>query len=93
MQASEFTWGQVARIWWLIAWRTAVIALLVGFLVGFVIGFVGYFLAWDQTFTSSVVCLFTAPLGIIVSLWVVRMALLKNYRGLSPRCRSGLIGR
>ncbi|MCK4252367.1 hypothetical protein KAX97_13040 [candidate division WOR-3 bacterium] len=39
-QTIEATWGIAVKIWWWIAWRSFLVAMIGGFLLGFIIGVV-----------------------------------------------------
>ena len=80
MQELEFTWGRSMRVWWLMIWRGAVGGVVFGVVVGAITGVViGTLEGSIQTIT-----IVSAALGYIVgivwSVFVVRMALAKRYK-------------
>lgn len=79
MQELEVTWGRVMSVWWLLAWRSGLGAVLIGAAVGFVIGLVGA-LAGVSTDTITVLSTIAgAVVGLVWAIVVVRMALRKQY--------------
>ena len=80
MQELEPSWERSTAIWWLLLWRGAVGGMLLGMVVGFIEGFIGAMLHASPTVISSVASLTGAAVGIVWSLFVVRMALRKKYR-------------
>jgi formate/nitrite transporter FocA (FNT family) len=42
MQELAITWQRVARVWWLITWRSFVGAMVLAMIFGFVVGVVRY---------------------------------------------------
>ncbi|HLL28769.1 MAG TPA: hypothetical protein VKT73_14110 [Xanthobacteraceae bacterium] len=79
MQELEITWPRIVSVWWLIAWRTLLGGGIIAFALAFLIGAVGARLGFDfqpVVIVSTVVAWLT---GLIWGLFVVRMALKKNY--------------
>jgi hypothetical protein len=87
MEEVAVTWGRVARVWWLFAWRGAVGGLVLGFisglLLGVVIGVIGASVGWPreivQRYTATAGGLAGVVVGLVWSLIVLRMALRKQY--------------
>jgi len=79
MQELEVTWGRVASVWWLLAWRGVLGGLLIGAAVGFVIGLVGFFAGLSLEAINLLSTVAGAAVGLLWALVVVRMALKKQY--------------
>jgi uncharacterized membrane protein YdjX (TVP38/TMEM64 family) len=80
MQELEVTWGRVVSVWWLLAWRATLGAVLLGAAQGFIEG-----AAMGAAGASlQVITLVTQITGAIIgAIWfflVVRMALRKHYK-------------
>ena len=80
MQA-DLTWGNVARVWWLLAWRSAIGGALLGMVIGFVLGFVGTILGYNQNAIGAVIVVLSVCAALMWSMVVVKMMLKKQYRG------------
>lgn len=95
MQELEITWPRVLSVWWLVAWRTWLGALILGIVVGgglgalaaMVVGLVGSpgaapgELEATAAYVGDTVGAVSATLaGLVWGLCVVRMALRKRYR-------------
>lgn len=81
MQELEVTWGRVASVWWLIAWRAVLGGIVFGFVVGFVGGFLGGAIGAAPDKVETIVTALAVPAGLAWGVVVVRMALRKRYRG------------
>jgi hypothetical protein len=79
MQELEITWGRVASVWWLLAWRTLVGAMLLGAAFGFLIGFVGALAGLPQDKITTLSSIVGGIIGLVWGFVVVRMALKKQY--------------
>jgi hypothetical protein len=79
MQELAITWQRVARVWWLITWRSFVGAMVLAMIFGFVVGVVRYVAQVDipSSYILSVVVGWFVGFGWLMV--VVRMALTKNY--------------
>ena len=79
MQELELTSSRVARIWWLLAWRSVVGSFAIGFALGFVFGVLAYFMGLPRETVTLVSGLLGALTGLAWSFVVVGMALRKKY--------------
>jgi hypothetical protein len=79
MQELEITWGRVMSVWWLVAWRSGVGAVLLGAAIGFVIGFIGALAAVPVQTITVLSTAAGAIVGLVWAIVVVRMALRKHY--------------
>lgn len=79
MQELEPTWGRVLSVWWLVAWRSAVGALLLGAAVGFVFGAIAALQNWPADKIQMVSSVLGGLIGVLWAIVVVRMALKKQY--------------
>lgn len=72
----------VVRIWWLMLWRGVLGAFAISFVAGFALGFVAaitHFAPMDQVKLYGQIL--GAVIGVIWSLFVTLMALMKKYKG------------
>ena len=72
---------QVIAIWWAITWRSQLVGFFGGVSAGFVIGFAGGLFAVDQSFLTPLEITAGGLAWVIASLWAVREALRKKYKG------------
>jgi hypothetical protein len=79
MQELEVTLGRVFSVWWLLAWRGTLGAVLIGGVVGFIIGFVGALAGVRQETIASLSTIAGGLVGLGWAIVVVRMALRKHY--------------
>ena len=79
MQELEPTWGRVMSVWWLLAWRGMVGAVLIGAAVGFVFGAFAALADWPADKIQSVSTVLGGVIGALWGIVVVRMALKKRY--------------
>jgi hypothetical protein len=79
MQELEATWGRVISVWWLLAWRGLLGAVLIGAVVGFIIGFIGALAHVSQETITLLSSIAGALVGLAWAIMVVRMALRKRY--------------
>lgn len=79
MEELEVTWGRAARIWWSIAWRSALAAGVVGIAIGVLVG-----IALGAAGRPDLARQFGQLLGIAVAIpvgiWAVKAVLSKEYR-------------
>jgi len=78
MQELEPTWGRVTAVCWLMLWRGIVGGTVLGAVMGFIIGLVGALLGFAKAATT-LSALAGVSLGLVWWLFVVRMALRKQY--------------
>ena len=79
MQELDPTWGRVMSVWWLLAWRTMVGAVLLGGAVVFVFGAITALADWPADKIQSVSAVLGGVIGALWGIVVVRMALKKQY--------------
>jgi uncharacterized membrane protein YsdA (DUF1294 family) len=79
MQELDPTWGRVMSVWWLLAWRTMVGAVLLGALTGGVFGVFAALADWPADKIQSVSAVLGGVIGVLWAIVVVRMALKKQY--------------
>ena len=79
MQELDPTWGRVMSVWWLLAWRTMVGAILLGALAGGVFGGVAALADWPADKIQSVSAVLVGVIGALWGIVVVSMALKKRY--------------
>jgi hypothetical protein len=79
MQELEVTWGRVISVWWLLAWRGTLGAVLIGAVVGFIIGFIGALAGVQQETITSLSTIAGAIVGLGWAIVVVQMGLRKRY--------------
>jgi ABC-type Fe3+-siderophore transport system permease subunit len=79
MQELEVTWRRVMGVWWLVAWRSVVGAVLIGAAIGFVIGSVGALAGIPEQSLTILGTAAGAIVGLVWAIVVVRMALRKQY--------------
>ncbi len=79
MQELDPTWGRVMSVWWLLAWRTMVGAVLLGGAVVFVFGAITALENWPADKIQMVSSVLGAVIGVLWAIVVVRMALKKQY--------------
>lgn len=79
MQELEPTWGRVLSVWWLLAWRSMVGALLIGAVLGTAFAAFAALRNWPAESIQASGTAITALIGLIWVIVVVRMALKKQY--------------
>ncbi len=79
MQELDPTWGRMMSVWWLLAWRTMVGAVLLGALTGGVFGVFAALADWPADKIQSVSAVLVGVIGALWGIVVVRMALKKQY--------------
>ncbi len=79
MQELDPTWGRMMSVWWLLAWRTLVGAVLLGALTGGVFGVFAALADWPADKIQSVSAVLVGVIGALWGIVVVRMALKKQY--------------
>ena len=79
MQELNPTWGRVMSVWWLLAWRTMVGAVLLGALTGGVFSVFAALADWPADKIQSVSAVLGGVIGALWGIVVVRMALKKQY--------------
>ena len=77
----EITWGRVRSVWWLLVWRNIVGAMLLGAVVGAVWGGIAAVAGMGPEVGPVGGGILGLLVGIIWSLFVIRMALRKRYKG------------
>lgn len=80
MQELDLTWGRSMRVWWLMVWRGAVGGLVFGVIVGAITGFVIAMLQGSIQTITVVSATLGYTVGLVWSMFVVRMALAKRYK-------------
>ncbi|MEE8530759.1 MAG: hypothetical protein V3S34_00925 [Hyphomicrobium sp.] len=79
MQELDPTWGRVMSVWWLLAWRTMVGAVLLGGAVVFVFGAITALADWPADKIQSVSAVLGGVIGALWGIVVVSMALKKRF--------------
>lgn len=79
MQELDPTWGRVISVWWLLAWRSAVGAVLLGVALGSGFSAVAALANWPADRVQAGGFALGAMGGVLWALIVVRMALKKRY--------------
>ena len=85
MQELDPTWGRVMSVWWLLAWRTMVGAVLLGGAVVFVFGAIAALENWHADKIQMVSSVLGAVIGV---LWAIVVAALMSRRSI---LRSGFM--
>jgi hypothetical protein len=80
MQELDLTWGRSMRVWWLMVWRGAVGGIVFGVIVGAITGFVIAILQGSIQTITAVSATLGYIVGLVWSMFVVRMALAKRYK-------------
>jgi hypothetical protein len=81
MQELEATWGRAVSVWWLLAWRGLLGAVVLGAVVGFAIGFGGSLAGMSEQAITTASTLVSGLIGLAWAVVVTRMALRKQYNG------------
>lgn len=76
MEELYVTWGRAARIWWSIAWRNTLWCMLSGLVIGVLVGMLTP--VESREFYVRLVAL---PVGIFISIFIIKMVLEKNFNG------------
>ena len=79
MQELEITWERVMRVWWLIAWRGLLGGWILAVVLAFLIGEAGGRLGFSFPTVAAVATALSWLAGLAWGLFVVKMALKKNY--------------
>ena len=79
MQELEPTWQRALSVWWLLAWRGTVGAVLLMALVGAVFGFVDGVTGVSMASLRDVIVTLAVLVSLVWAILVVRMALRKQY--------------
>src|SRR4051812_19934326 len=75
----EVTWGRAIKVWWSIAWRALFVSLVLGFGVGLVFGLFAAAGGISSVAAAALGQLAGGLLGIAVSVWAVRKALMRSF--------------
>src|SRR5262249_38090252 len=81
MHELEVTWSRVTSILWLILWLAPLGSVMLRAILCFVIGFIGALSGVQSTSSTAVATIVGALAGLCWGIFVVRMALRKNYSG------------
>lgn len=79
MKEVEVTWGRVAQVWWALAWRGVLYAVVPSLIVGFV---AGIYMALNNIPIAPnewKIRLLGAFIGIGVGIWVTKIILTKSF--------------
>ncbi len=79
MEELKPTWGRVMSVWWLVAWRSAVGALLLGAVAGGVFGSIAALRNWPADSIQTGALILGGVFGVLWAIVVVGMALKKQY--------------
>jgi len=79
MQELDPTWWRMMSVWWLLAWRTMVGAVLLGGAVVFVFGAITALADWPADKIQSVSAVLGGVIGALWGIVVVSMALKKRF--------------
>jgi hypothetical protein len=80
MNELEMTWSRVICVWWLIAWRGLLGAVIIAFPIALLIGAAGAWLGFDFQPVAIVGTVLAWLAGLAWGLFVVQMALRKHYK-------------
>ena len=75
----EPTWTRVLAVWWLIAWRTAILGTIALLVLGLILGFVLGALGVERATLNLVGQIFGMAIYALTILVTLRMALKKRY--------------
>lgn len=80
MPELEPTWKRALSIWWLFVWRGIVGAVLLGGVIGAFYGVLAFILGLPENVMTGIGGGVGMVIGVIWSIFVMRMALRKQYR-------------
>ena len=78
----EATWNRAIRVWWSLAWRSiiaAIVAMVFGGVVGFIVGVVGAILQLPIQAIQSVAAVLGIVIGLPISVVPIKLILGKDY--------------
>jgi len=80
IHSTEATWGDGARIWWWIMWRSILGAIAGGFVIGFVIGLVASLMGVDIESIQIIVTPLGALVGAIINIFFTKKVIGKQFK-------------